>query len=148
MIVHFTRRTKDWLYKHHINSEVLRKEIIRLCRGKDNNIHPRVVINVKKSGRNSDFNPCGNVINIGRYSDSTNQKLIVKGFLRVLIHEVRHFIQYKIHKRITNIAYTDYDFRENNHRYFNDPLEIDARKFERKHLNQLLKKIYSSIVWL
>jgi len=148
MIVHFTRRTKNWLYKHHIDTETLRKEIIRLCRSKDNNKHPRVVINVKKSGRNSDFDPCGNIISIGRYSDSKNKKLIVKGFLRVLIHEVRHFIQYKIHKRDTNISYTDYDFRENNHRYFNDPLEIDARKFERKHLDRLFNKIYSSIVWL
>jgi hypothetical protein len=148
MIVHFTKRTNRWLYINHINPEILRREIIRLCRGKDNNNHPRVVINVKKSGRNSDYDPCGNIINIGRYSHSNNHKLIVKGFLRVLIHEIRHFIQYKIHKRVTNIAYTDYDFQKNNHRYFNDPLEKDARKFERKHLERLFKKIYSSIVWL
>jgi len=148
MIVHFTRRTNRWLYKNYINPETLRKEIIRLCKGKDNYNHPRVVINVKKSGRNSDYCPCGNIINIGKYSSSNNHKLIVKGFLRVLIHEVRHFIQYKIHKRKADISYTDYDFRKNNSRYYNDPLEKDARKFERKHLDRLFKKIYSSIVWL
>jgi hypothetical protein len=148
MIVHFTKRTNSWLYKNYINPETLRKEIIKLCKGRDNNNYPRVIINIKKSGKNSEYCPCGNIINIGKYSVSNNHKLIVKGFLRVLIHEVRHFIQYKILKRKTNISYNNNDFLKNNNKYFNDPLEKDARKFERKHLDRLFKTIYGSIVWL
>jgi len=61
--------------------------------------------------------------------------------LRNLLHELRHFIQYRIHKKPFTFSYTYRDLQLVSDRYWNDPDEIDARNYERKYLKFIYKRL-------
>ena len=83
-----------------------------------------------------------NTINVAVESSAKKPRHYkLKKMLRNLLHELRHFIQYRIYKKPFTFSYTYRDMQLVNDKYWNDPDEIDARKYESKYLNFIYKKI-------
>lgn len=61
---------------------------------------------------------------------------------RNMLHELRHFIQFRIYKKPFIFSYSYRDAQLINSKYLNDPDEIDARKYEKAKL----KFCYSRLI--
>lgn len=94
------------------------------------------------NGVNSDFDICRNKIRVGvDMPKNASRQSKIKRMIRNLLHEFRHFIQYKIKNQDPIFTYSYRDMMLNNSRYWNAPEEKDARKYERRKLKFVLKQI-------
>lgn len=92
----------------------------------------------------SEFDYYGNKLVLGNYAGKGHsEKFKVKCMLIALLHELRHFMQMRIFFFPQCADYSTADMIKNNSKYYNDPSEIDARRFERKHIKKILQKVYT-----
>lgn len=79
---------------------------------------------------------------IGNDASSCSNKRQVRAVLLALLHELRHFMQYRVFPLPLAVSYTDKDMRDGNSNYYNDPLERDARRYEKRYIKSLIKFVF------
>lgn len=123
-----------WLQKHKINRQLLTNIIKQLCL-KEGKLPPYLKVRIMPRAIHSFFDLYTNTIHVAVQSKSFYPRCIkLSRMLRNLLHELRHFIQYRIHKKPFSFTYSYRDALLINSKYLNDPDEIDARNYERKKL--------------
>lgn len=99
-------------------------------------------IHIMENGINSEYNISRNKIRVGIDNLNKSSKTAkIKRMVRNLLHEFRHFIQYKVHNNKPIHTYSYRDMMLQNNRYWNAPEEKDARKYEVRYLNFVLKQL-------
>jgi len=137
----FSHPSHKWLKKYNICSRSLRDVLKYLCYKEGYPTNKTLFIHIKNRSSNSEYDICKNKINVGIDCYSENKNLKVRRMIRNLLHELRHFIQYKIQRRRACFSYTIKDMMNISDRYWYAPEEIDARKYETKKLKFVLKQI-------
>lgn len=141
MKICFTRKAKRWFFKHQVNTQTLSQAIIHLCRKEGHTKHD-MTIHISPGARDSYFEYYFNRLNVAVESPASKPRYYkLRKVCRNLLHELRHFIQYRIKKKPFALSYTYRDIQLINDRYWNDPDEVDARNYERKYLKFIYKKI-------
>lgn len=113
-----------------------------LCKRGGVKRYRRIYIHIKKRGIDSEYVFNGNKIIIGNDAFGSTKKLQVKAVLLALLHELRHFMQYRAFSLPLTVSYSERDMREGNSVYFNDPLEKDARRYEKKNIKRLMSFVF------
>ena len=143
MKIRYSRYSKKWLARHNVSIERLSTEIARLCRRIGRISHRKIYIHIKRTGVDSEYDYCGNRLILGNFaSRGHSERFRVKCLLIALLHELRHFMQMRIFFIPQCIDYSTSDMIKNNSKYYNDPSEVDARRFERKHIKKVLQRVY------
>lgn len=143
MRITYSRYSKKWLCRNNVCIEALTLEIKKLCTRIGRISHRNIYIYIKKFGIDSEFDCRGNRLILGNFaSKGHSQRYRVKCLLIALLHELRHFMQIRMLFIPKNINYTVSDMLKNNSRYYNDPAEVDARRFEKKYIARVLRKVY------
>ncbi|NBO98966.1 MAG: hypothetical protein EBU90_02390 [Proteobacteria bacterium] len=141
MIIKFTRKSLRWLFKHKVSVEKLEAGINALCK-KEGQVKRCLRINIMPNAFDSNYCYWIDTLNVAVGSRGSAPRYIkLKRVCRNLLHELRHFIQYRIYKKPFTFSYSMRDMTLLNSKYWNDPDEIDARNYERTKLNYLYKKI-------
>lgn len=141
MTIKFTRKSHRWLYRHKISVERLTKALLHLC-NREGRTSRTIKINIIPNAVNSSYCYWIDVLDVAVGSRMKDPRYLkIRRVCRNLLHELRHFIQYRIHKKPFSFSYSMRDMTLLNSKYWNDPDEIDARKYERAKLNYLYKKI-------
>jgi len=117
-----------------------------LCRTSGVRRYDKVYVHIKKRGADSEYVFNGNKIFIGNDAIGCSKKKQVKAVLLALLHELRHFMQYRAFPLPLTVSYSDRDMREGNSKYYNDPLEKDARKYEKKNIKRLMNFVFRPLV--
>lgn len=141
MNIIFSKKTHKWLKRYGIYYKSLKDIITYLCYKEGYPSNKTLHIHIRVNGRNSDFDISRNEINIGIDTYTKNKSLKVRRMIRNLLHELRHFIQYKIQHRKIEFSYSQKDMMNLSDRYWYAPEEIDARRYEVKKLNFVIKKL-------
>jgi len=56
------------------------------------------------------------------------------------LHEFRHWMQSQVFGiKDKQLLYTEDDYKKNSKKYWNDKFEVDARRFEKKHIRRFMK---------
>lgn len=143
MKIRYSRHSQKWLKQHNVCREKLSAEIATLCRRFGRISHRKIYIHIKRSGFDSEFDCRGNKLTLGNFAiGKHSERYKVKCVLVALLHELRHFIQMRVFFFSQGANYSTSDIVKNNSRYYNDPAEVDARRFERKHIKKLLRSVY------
>ena len=140
MRIIFSRNSHKWFKKFNICHKSLEKILKDLCSKEGVPSNKTLSINIRKYGY-SDFDISKNKINVGVDSLSSNKNLKIRRMIRNLLHELRHYIQYKIQMRSTQFSYSLRDMIDVSDKYWNAPEEIDARRYEVKKLKFVLKRL-------
>lgn len=141
MIVKFTRKSLRWLDKHRVSVDKLQAAIHLLC-SKEGKNKRCLRINIMPNALDSNYCYWVDTLNVAVGSRRAAPRYLkLKRVCRNLLHELRHFIQYRIHKKPFTFSYSMRDMALLNSKYWNDPDEVDARNYERTKLNYLYKKI-------
>jgi hypothetical protein len=145
MKIVFSRKSLDWLKKNKINSDKLFLLILRLCSEAGKLPNKTLRLNIMPRAIHSYFDFYTNTLCVAVQSKALEKRYIkLSRVLRNMLHELRHFIQYRIIKKPFKLSYTYRDAELINSKYWNDPDEIDARKYEKKKLkfcyNLLIKQ--------
>jgi hypothetical protein len=143
MNIKYTKKAKCWFKKIDIDIEKLSNIIVQLCaqegryRGK-----AHMIINIMPRALDSSFTYVGNRLDVAVGAGASKPRYHrIKKMTTNLLHELRHFIQYRIKNKPFNLSYTMKDVNLMSDRYWNDPEEIDARDYERKMLMTVYKKL-------
>jgi len=143
--IKYSRYSKKWLARNNISRERLSFEILQLCRKIGRTSHRKIYIHIKRFGFDSEFVYRGSKLIIGNFANKNrSQRYRVKCTLIALLHELRHFMQMRMFLIPRDVSYSTGDIRKNNSRYYNDPLEVDARRYERKHIKRFMQRVYSA----
>lgn len=141
MKIKYSRQASKWLVRNRVNINTLSKCIKNLCKqagGSNRCIH----INIMPHAINSDYQYLFDHINVAVESRACKPRHYkLAKVCRNLLHELRHFIQYRINKKPFAFTYSYRDMTLVNSKYWNDPDEVDARKYEKSKFNYLYKKI-------
>jgi len=142
MIVKYTRQSLRWFRKYNIAEQKLTAAIVALCKSEGKCNHLKMKIHIMSRAVDSNYYYLFNILNVAVESNKSDARYIkVKRMCRNLLHELRHFIQYRIHKKPFTFSYSMRDMALLNSKYWNDPDEIDARRYEKRKLSFLYKKI-------
>lgn len=142
MIIKYTRQSLRWFKKYNVDEYKLTKSIISLCKAEGKCSGLKMKINIMPRAIDSSYFHMFNILDVAVQSKKSDPRYIkIKRTCRNLLHELRHFIQFRIHKKPFTFSYSMRDMALMNSRYWNDPDEIDARKYERRKLTYLYKKI-------
>lgn len=117
-----------------------------LCKRAGVKNYNKIYIHIKKRGIDSEYIFNGNKIIIGNDAFGCSKKIQVKAVLLALLHELRHFMQYRTFPLPLAVSYSDKDMQEGNSTYYNDPLEKDARRYEKKHIKRLISFVFKPLV--
>jgi len=116
--------------------------IHKLCKKEGRTRVKRLRVHIMPRAIDSNYDYYTNTLNVAVQSKSSDPRYLkIKRMLRNLLHELRHFIQFRIQNKPFALTYTYRDAALNNSRYWNDPDEIDARKYEKQKLNSTYKAI-------
>jgi hypothetical protein len=143
MKIRYTRKTKLWFKKIDIDAHKLSNIIVQLCarEGKCKR-KAHMTINIMSRALDSSFTYINNRLDVAVGAKANKPRHYkIKKMIRNLLHELRHFIQYRIKNKPFNLSYTMRDANLMSDRYWNDPEEIDARHYERKMLMTVYKKL-------
>lgn len=142
MIIKYSRRSQRWLLRHKINQDRLTTAITTLCSREGKTRIKVLKIHIMPRANDSNYDYWLNILNVAVESRATDPRYVkLRRICRNLLHELRHFIQFRIKNRPFQLSYSYRDMTLMNSRYWNDPDEIDARKYEKKKLNYLYKKL-------
>jgi hypothetical protein len=142
MKINFSRQSLKWLDKNGISSKSMDTIIHKLCKREGRTRAKRLRIHIMPRAIDSNYDYYTNTLNVAVQSKSSDARYLkIKRMLRNLLHELRHFIQFRIQNKPFALTYTYRDATLNNSRYWNDPDEIDARKYERQKLNSTYRAI-------
>lgn len=142
MIIKYTRQSLRWLKKYKIAEEKLTASIISLCKKEGRCGSLRIKINIMPRAIDSNYYYWFNTLNVAVESRKTDPRYLkIKRVCRNLLHELRHFIQFRIHRKPFVLSYSMRDMTLLNSKYWNDPDEVDARRYEKRKLTYLYKKI-------
>ena len=141
MNIVFSKPAHHWLKRYRVCHKSLRNILKYLCYKEGYPTNKTLHIHIKHNGTNSDYDIGMNRITVGLDVYTKNKRQRVKRMIRNLLHELRHFIQYKIQKREVLFSYSQKDIMTMSDRYWYAPEEIDARKYELKKLKFVLKRI-------
>lgn len=141
MNIVFSRTTHNWFKHYKVCFKSLRNIIKYLCYKEGYPSNKTLYIHIKKNGIHSEYDLIKNRIIVGIDITSKNKNQRIRRMVRNLLHELRHFIQYKIHRKLAILSYSQKDMMTVNDKYWFAPEEIDARKYEIKKLKFVLKKI-------
>lgn len=130
-----------WTKKYNICPRALKQLLITLCKKEGVPTNKNLYIKIKPRSCNSEFDISRNVIVVGIDTQSANPHSIIRRMIRNLLHELRHYIQYKIKKRKAEFSYSYLDLIRLSDRYWYAPEEIDARKYERRKLNFVFNRL-------
>lgn len=134
MNISFTRKSLIWLKKNNISRDILTNIIKVLCY-KEGRLPPYLKVHIMPKAIHSFFDLYTNTVYVAVQAKSISPRCLkLSRMLRNLLHELRHFIQYRIHKKPFAFTYSYRDAQLINSKYLNDPDEIDARKYEKKKL--------------
>lgn len=142
MRIKYTRQALRWLFRNNINTERLDRSIFKLCSKEGRTKIKYLRIHIMPRAIDSNYDYYTNTLNVAvqsKSSDQRNKKL--RRVLRNLLHELRHFIQFRIYEKPFKLTYSYRDMTLMNSRYWNDPDEVDARRYEKRKLNWLYKII-------
>jgi len=138
----FSRASNKWLRKYRIQRNSLVRALMLLCYKEGYPSNKTLHVHIMYNGINSEFDICRNKIRVGiDLPNTASAKSKIRRMIRNLLHEFRHFIQYKIKHQIPIFSYSYRDMLLQNDRYWNAPEERDARKYERQKLKFVLKQI-------
>jgi len=142
MKILYTRQSINWLVKHKINSTLLLYKLFRLCNQAGKLPSLKLRIHIMPRAIHSFFDFYTNTLYVAVQSKASAPRYIkLARMLRNLLHELRHFIQYRIFKKPFKLTYTYRDAQLMNSAYWNDPDEIDARKYEKIKLRACYKQL-------
>jgi len=142
MKINFSRQSLRWLGKNRLSSKSMDTIIHKLCNKEGRTRVKRLRVHIMPRAIDSNYDYYTNTLNVAVQSKSSDPRYLkIKRMLRNLLHELRHFIQFRIQNKPFALTYTYRDAALNNSRYWNDPDEIDARKYERQKLNSTYKAI-------
>lgn len=142
MKINFSRQSLRWLGINTISAESIDTLIHKLCKKEGRTRVKRMRIHIMPRAIDSNYDYYTNTLNVAVQSKGSDPRYLkIKRMLRNLLHELRHFIQFRIHNKPFALTYTFRDAALNNSRYWNDPDEIDARKYERQKLGPAYKAI-------
>lgn len=141
MNIVFSRPSHSWLKKHKVCFKSLCNVLKYLCYKEGYPSNKTLYIHIKKNGIHSDYDIVNNRISIGIDVYTKNKKQKVKRMVRNLLHELRHFIQYKIQRLQAQFTYSQKDMLSVNDKYWFAPEEVDARLYETKKLKFALRRI-------
>lgn len=135
MRIVYTQQSISWLVKHNINAPLLTCIIFRLCSKAGVLPNLKLRVNIMPRAIHSFFDFYTNTIHIAVESISTTPRYLkLKKMLRNLLHELKHFIQYRVQRKPFKLTYSYRDAQLVNSKYWNDPDEIAARKYEKSNL--------------
>lgn len=140
MRIIFSRNSHKWFKRFNINYILLKNALKDLCYKEGIPSNKTLFINIRKYGY-SDFDISKNKINVGVDTLSKNKNLKIRRMVRNLLHELRHYIQYKIQMKTAKFSYSLRDMIDVSDKYWFAPEEIDARKYELKKLKFVLKRL-------
>jgi len=140
MKIIFSRNSHKWFKRFNICYKSLKKVLKDLCNKEGTPSNKTLYINIRKYGY-SDFDISKNRINVGIDTLSNNKNLKIRRMVRNLLHELRHYIQYKIQMRSSQFSYSLRDMIDVSDKYWNAPEEIDARKYEVRKLKFVLNRL-------
>jgi len=140
MRISFSRQSLRWLGMNRVSVKSIDTLVHKLCRKEGRTRVKRMRIHIMPRALDSNYDYYKNTLNVAIQSKSSDPRYLkIKRMLRNLLHELRHFIQFRIHNRPFALTYTPRDAALNNPRYWNDPDEIDARKYEKQMLRSAYK---------
>lgn len=142
MKIVYSRNTKRWFAKMGVQLYRLSYKIDVLCKRSGVKSYNKLYIHIKKRGIDSEYIFSGNKIIIGNDAPGCSKRLQVKAVLLALLHELRHFMQYRAFSLPLTVSYSEKDMKEGNASYYNDPLEKDARKYEKKNIKRLMGFVF------
>jgi hypothetical protein len=137
----FSRQTHNWLKKYNVCYKSLKDILKYLCYKEGYPSNKTLHVHIRCSARDSEFDISRNEISVGIDTYSKNKNSKVRRMVRNLLHELRHFIQYKIKHKKIKFQYSYKDMINLSDRYWYAPEEIDARRYEVKKLNFVIKKL-------
>lgn len=141
MRIRYTRQSKRWLSQYFVDINKLTDCIERLC-NKEGGSRRCITIHIMPKAINSDYEFWLDRLNVAVESHASRPRHFkLRKMCRNLLHELRHFIQYRIKHKPFAFTYSYRDAALLNSRYWNDPDEIDARNYEKRKLNFLYKKL-------
>ena len=142
MKINFSRQSLRWLDRNGISSKSLDTIIHKLCKREGHTRVKRMRVHIMPRAIDSNYDYYTNTLNVAVQSKSSDPRYLkIKRMLRNLLHELRHFIQFRIHNKPFALTYTYRDVTLNSSRYWDDPDEIDARKYEKQMLGSTYKAI-------
>ena len=141
MNIVFSRPAHHWLRRYRVCHKALRNVLKDLCLEVGHPTRNTLYIHIKHNGTNSSYDIAKNQIAVGLDVYTKNKKQRVKRMVRNLLHELRHFIQYRIQGRTVLFSYSQQDVITKSRRYWLAPEEIDARKYELEKVGVVLEKI-------
>jgi len=143
MNIRYTVKAKKWFKRYRVDTDKLTEIIERLCK-KEGKCKRKLsmLIHIMPRARDSDFMFYGNKLSVAVGSSASKPRHYkLKKVVTNLLHELRHFIQYRVQNKPFTFSYTKRDANLVSDRYWNDPDEIDARNYERKLFSYVYKKI-------
>lgn len=140
MRIIFSRNSHKWLKRFNICFKSLKKILKELCYKEGIPSNKTLFINIRKYGY-SDFDICKNKINVCVDTLSKNRNLKIRRMVRNLLHELRHYIQYKIQMRPARFSYSLRDMIDVSDKYWFASEEVDARRYEVRKLKFVLKRL-------
>jgi len=140
MRILYTKQSIKWLTKYKINSALLLYTLFKLCRQEGKLPLIKLRIHIMPKAIHSFFDYYTNTLYVAVQSKASVPRCIkLARMLRNLLHELRHFIQYRIIKKPFKLTYSYRDAQLINSTYWNDPDEIDARRYEKIKLRSCYK---------
>ena len=135
MKIKYTRQSLRWLCRHKISIEKLTEAINRLCRKEGSTRIKQLRVHIMSRAIDSNFDYYTNTLNVAVQSKAKDfRSLKLRRMLRNLLHELCHFIQFRIYNKPFVLTYSYRDMTLMNSRYWNDPDEVAARKYEKRKL--------------
>lgn len=141
MRVRYTRQANKWFTRHRVNTSVLTACIKHLCKQAGGS-NRTIAVHIMPQAVNSDYQYYLDKLNVAVESARNRPRYFkLQRVCRNLLHELRHFIQYRIQRKPFAFTYSYRDMTLLNSKYWNDPDEIDARKYEKSKFNYLYRKL-------
>lgn len=142
MIIRYSRAAQKWFNKHKVSLDILTAEILKLCKREGSIKAEALKVHIMPRAIDSNYDYWLNTLNVAVESKAIDPRYLkIKRVCRNLLHELRHFIQFRIHNKPFKLTYTMRDMTLLSSKYWNDPDEVDARKYERLMLRRIYKKI-------
>jgi len=141
MKIVLTQQSTKWIQKHKISIDNLFHVIKTLCR-REGRLPRQLRLHIMPRAIHSFFDLYTNTLHVAVQSSAQSPRYIkISRMSRNLLHELRHFIQYRIFMKPCTPTYTFRDAVLINSNYLNDPDEIDARKYEKSKLKFCYKRL-------
>jgi len=141
MNIIFSKPAHAWLKRYGVCYKSLKEVLIYLCYKEGYPSNKTLHIHIRSNGVNSEFDICRNEINVGVDVKTSNKSSRTRRMIRNLLHELRHFIQYKIKHMEFKFSYSYKDMMNLSDRYWYAPEEIDARRYEIRKLKFVMRRL-------